>query len=145
MEARGTRLRHPFDRYFRKHGHFPEVVVRSGAQRLVVSFHPGYVLIVASPPMSARVYITRTAWLKMLKASVGITKYWAKNPADDWDVPLRMHESFLDEMAILEEKRRMKKSRRIDPGEMDRQRRRFLAAKARGKVRRERTAADASD
>jgi hypothetical protein len=57
---------HIFQRYFNKHGHFPHVVIDSGACRITVEFNPGYVRIHQSHPYSADIYITRRAWFQLL-------------------------------------------------------------------------------
>jgi hypothetical protein len=118
---------HIFQRYFAKHGHYPRVVVDSGAQRLTVELSPGYLSIKTSSPYQGQVYITRSAFLSLLRKIIPLARRWEYHA--DHDVPLAMHEAYLDHVAEVREKRETKK----DPSKAARQRQRWLAAKARAR------------
>jgi len=125
---------HPFDTYYRKHAHGPRIRIDSGVQRLTVEFSRGYVRIATSSPFSGEVYVTRSAFLALLQRVVPIARLWAKHPAPDHDVPAAVHQWYLDEQALDRDLREAKKTRRLtldDTQRADRQRRRWLAAKAR--------------
>jgi hypothetical protein len=117
-------MTHPFDRYFAKHSHYPRIRLNNGMQRILIEFAPGYVLI-RTYPWGGEVYILRSTWIELLKRAILLTKKWDRHP--DHDVPQAMRQSYLAETLLLEEKRAMKK----DPDRQDRQRQRFLAARAR--------------
>lgn len=125
---------HIFDRYFRKHGHFPRVEVVSGVQKITVEFSPGYVSIRSSHPYAAEVYITRTAFLRLLRKLLPLARLSMKHPSEDHDVPRALREAYFLELSLLQEKRALKKSRGSSQEDVDRQRRqrqRFLRARAR--------------
>lgn len=126
-------MSHVFQRYFDKHGHYPHVVIRSGACRITVEFAPGYVRIEQSHPYSAQIYITRSAWFELLRRVVPISRKWAKH--QDFDVPAALRAQWQEEYALLQEKRALKKGRSTADvaDKADRQRRRFLAARARAR------------
>jgi hypothetical protein len=132
-------MAHPCDRYFAKHQHYPRIRKRNGASKLTVEFAPGYVRITNGPPYSGTVYITRSAWMEVLKAIIPLTKWWLKFSHDDFDVPKAMADSLAFEAKLLTERREAKKTRHWDTAAADRQRKRFQAAKARARSRRERT------
>jgi hypothetical protein len=125
-------MSHPCDRYFTKHGHYPRVQVLSGIQRITAEFAPGYVSISTSSPYQAKVYITRSAFRTLLKKMVPLAKTWARSPAADHDVPAAMREAYWQETQILKERREMKKAQpHVLPPDPQKQRKRFLAARAR--------------
>jgi len=103
-------MSHPFDRYFRRHQHYPRLIISNGVQRLTAEFSPGYVHIRTSPPYSGSVYLTRTAWIQLLQRSIPLTRKWEAHP--DHDVPQAMHDSYLWEKELLQEKREIKRRRR---------------------------------
>jgi hypothetical protein len=125
---------HIFDRYFRKHGHFPRVEVVSGVQKITVEFSPGYVSIRSSHPYAAEVYITRKAFLTLLSKVLPLARKMRDHRAPDHDVPRALREAYYLELSLLQEKRALKKSRGSSQEDVDRQRRqrqRFLRARAR--------------
>lgn len=116
---------HLFDKYWRKHGHGPRIRVDSGVQIVTVEFSRGYVRIKTSSPLGGEIYLTRSAWFKLLVRSLPITKVWRDNPAKDWDVPKRTHRYLLEEQAQLDAIRQQKRARKrlADPDEADRRER----------------------
>lgn len=130
--------KHPFHRYFAKHGHYPRLRLDNGVQRLYIEFAPGYVHIKSSSPFSGEVYIVRSAWFTLLKRAVPITRKWAKHK--DFDVPQRVSEAAAFEVELNRQRRAEKKARSQaetleDAHRRERQRKRWLKAKARGKRR----------
>src|ERR1700704_3597835 len=103
-------MTHPFERYFAKHSHYPHLRIDNGVQRLTIEFAPGYVRIATSPPFAGEVYITRSAWLSLLKRAIPLTRQWRAHP--DFDVPQAVHQAHLVEMAHLQDLRQTKKDRR---------------------------------
>jgi len=99
---------HPFDRYFHKHHHYPRLRIVSGSQVVTVQFAPGYVSI-STYPRGGTVYITRSAWFKLLRRAVPLTRKWKPHP--DHDVPAAMHELYELEREILREQREQKRDR----------------------------------
>jgi len=85
------------------------VSVLSGVQQITVEFAPGYISIRSSSPYQAQVYVTRKAAIKLIRQMVPLARLWMKHPHRDHDVPKAMHEAYLFEQSILEEKRRLKK------------------------------------
>ena len=130
-------MTHLFERYFKKHHHYPRVRVPNGVQQLTVEFHVGYVMVSTSPPFQGKVYITRSAWFKMLKEVIPLSKVSKSNPVRDWDVPEKVHAYHLEELALSRELRRQKKERQGDPEARERQRQRFLRARARAAGKRQ--------
>jgi hypothetical protein len=122
---------HIFQRYFAKHGHYPRVVVNNGSQRLTVELNAGYLSISTSSPYQAKVYITRSAFFALMRKLTPLARRW--EPHEDFDVPKAMHEAYLFEKSMVQEKRLTKK----DPSKAARQRQRWLAAKVRGQQRTE--------
>src|SRR5215831_681355 len=93
-------MSHPFNSYFRKHGHYPKVAVRSGVQKITVEFCPGYVSIYSSSPYQAKVYITRSAVIELFRKAIPILRVLANSHHPDFDVPQAIHQDYLDEMAM---------------------------------------------
>jgi hypothetical protein len=134
-------MSHVFERYFRRHGHYPRISVPSGVQQITVEFMPGYLTISTSSPYQAKVYITRTAAIKLFGKAIPMLREMAKHRSPDHDVPRAMNEAYHLEMAILQERREQKKNRQYDHVAADRrkaQHQRWLRAQAR-------SGADASD
>ena len=125
--------RHPFDQYYRAHGHYPQLRIANGVQTLTVEFTPGYVRIKTSSPFGGEVHITRSTFLQLLRRSVPIARRWSKHP--DFDVPQRVHEASVLEASLAAELRQQKKSRSIQTPDPERQRRRWLKAQARAQTR----------
>lgn len=127
-------MTHISDHYFAKHGHYPRVVVDNGIQRLTVEFAPGYVSISSGHPYAQTVYVTRSSFIQLLQKMVPLAKRWAKDPAQDHDVPAAMRAAYFLEKSILEEKRALKKEVRDPAAQQEkatRQRQRFLRARER--------------
>src|SRR5215471_4568824 len=123
--------RHPFDVYFRTHNHYPQLRIANGVQQLTVEFAPGYVRLQTSSPFGGEIYITRSAFLRLLRRSVPIARRWSRHP--DFDVPQRVHEEHLQEMQHLAELRQQKRDRVEDPERRARQHQRWMKAKARAR------------
>lgn len=129
-------MTHPFDLYFRKHDHYPRVGIDSGACRITVTFAPGYVTITQSHPYASEIYITRSAWIQLLRKAIPLTRKWTDHI--DFDVPAALREASRKEQLHLAGKRLEKKNRvsgAPESSQRDAQRQRFLRAKARGKSR----------
>src|SRR5215831_5823418 len=94
---------HPFDHYYHKHGRYPQLRMANGVQRLTIEFTPGYVRIKTTSPYSGEVYITRSAFLHLLRKSVPIARKWVRHA--DFDVPQKVNEAYIDELALSQEKR----------------------------------------
>src|SRR3982751_2708665 len=73
---RGETVTHPFDLYFRRHGRWPQCRVDSGACRITVTFAPGYITITQSHPYASEIYITRSAWVELLRKVIPLTRKW---------------------------------------------------------------------
>jgi hypothetical protein len=129
-------MTHPFDTYTRKHAHGPRIRLNSGVQKLTIEFNRGYVRIATSPPFSGEVYVTRSAFMSLLPKVIPFVRLWQKHPAPDFDVPASVHAAYLMEQEFDAAQRAEKKSRGVDPQsarEMDKKRRRYLAARARAR------------
>jgi hypothetical protein len=131
-----TNVSHIFDRYFRKHGHYPRVVVSSGVCEITVEFAPGYISITQHSPYQGTVWITRSAWFALLRKAIPLTKKWEQH--EDFDVPEAMREAYQKEMLYLQARRVEKKTRTKD--KTAQQHARFLRAQERARRR-----ADATD
>lgn len=125
-------MNHPFDLYFRRHGHYPRLGIDSGACRITVTFSPGYVTITQSHPYASEVYITRSAWIQLLRKVIPLTRKWKDHP--DFDVPAALREASRKEQVYLAGRRQAKRDR-VDAelASTQRQRQRFLRAKARAR------------
>src|SRR5215831_2963667 len=127
-------MTHPFDAYTRKHRHGPRIRIDSGVQKLTIEFNRGYVRIATSSPYAGEVYITRRAFLALLPKVVPFARLWRKHPAPDFDVPASVHAAYLQELEFDAAQRSEKRSRRStleDAQARERQRKRWLAARAR--------------
>lgn len=120
---------HKFDKYFAKHGHYPRFKLDSGVQRLTVEFAPGYVRIASSSPFGGEVYITRSAFLQLLRRAVPLARQWHQH--QDFDVPAAVHRTAAEELAHSQALRAEKRQRKWSPEQAERQKRRFAAARAR--------------
>jgi hypothetical protein len=65
----------PLDRYTRKHGHaYPfRTFDHDAPHQLRVEYHRGYVRLYH--PQQGEFYITRNAWVRLLRASLPVVKY----------------------------------------------------------------------
>ena len=127
-------MTHPFDAYTRKHRHGPRIRIDSGVQKLTIEFHRGYVRVATSAPYGGEIYLTRTAFLALLPKVVPFARLWRKHPAQDWDVPASVHAAYLMEQdfdAAQREEKRSRQSTLEDAEKRERQRKRWLAARAR--------------
>lgn len=102
-------MTHPFDKYLQKHGHGPRLRVDNGSQRLQVTFYRGYVLV-ETYPWGGRIYITRSALIKLLTHRS--LRPLIRKMEGDFDVPDAMRTNYLQEQEHLAELRTQKRSRR---------------------------------
>ncbi len=126
-----------FDRYFRKHGHYPRIRVDNGVQRLTVEFARGYVRIATSSPYSGEVYLTANTVRALLKQRSRILEL-IKLQDRNFDVPRRVHEAHLEELQSQRELRAAKRARSFDLDAETRrqqQHQRWLRARERGQQR----------
>lgn len=127
-------MSHVFDKYARRHGHYPRVVVRNGVQRLTVEFAPGYVRIQTSSPFGGEVYITAATARLLLKQHRRRLLGLLLRQDRSFDVPRAVRKAYLEEAAHSAELRQEKSLRRqADPEKAERQRKRYEAAKRRAR------------
>lgn len=130
-------MSHPFDRYFKRHGHYPRLRIPNGVQEMTVTFAPGYIHIKTSPPYGGEIYILAGTARRLIRQHRRTILRMIRMQDRNFDVPKRVHQAHLDEAAITREIKLQKKliPYRDHPGTASatRQRRRYLAAKRRAR------------
>lgn len=78
-------------KFIRRKGRPPRIKVASGKGTVTVNFYDGYVTLISSQPgvrFHSQINLTRTAWIRLLKESVPMTRLMG-GPNFDADAAMR--------------------------------------------------------
>jgi len=119
-------------KFIRKHGRPYELSAKNGEGTVRLQFYEGYVVLVSRQPgvrFRQEVALTRSAWWALMKQ---VSKPTVLMQGPDFDRNQAERESYQAELVRLSEKR-LRKREEVVAAKKAAQKRRYAAAKARGR------------